>query len=182
MLIEIASLTDEPLTVEYTISPQELDFRHETAELAGDVDFRSTIQLLDEAGIIRCQGQCHALLDFQCSRCLDPYRQERNLEFNLLYAPQPKTPEHKKETELKQEDMDLGFYDGITFETNDIILEQLLLSIEMKALCREDCQGLCPVCGCNKNREECNCRLETAHPLQEQLLAIRESLSKKQKG
>lgn len=178
MLIEIASLTDEPLSIEYQISSQGLGFHLDAADLIGEVDFRALIHLLEEGGILRCQGQCKALLDFQCSRCLEHFQENRDLHFNLIYAPNGSSGESKREMELKYEDMDLGFYDGIFFETNEIILEQLHLSIEMKALCREDCRGLCSICGRNNNLEKCDCHLEAFHPFQEQLLAIKKTLEK----
>jgi uncharacterized protein len=42
--------------------------------------------------------------------------------------------------------------------------EQFYLSLPMKPLCSEDCQGLCPVCGTNLNRDTCDCRRDWDDP------------------
>jgi len=47
--------------------------------------------------------------------------------------------------------------------------EQFFLALPMKPLCREDCKGLCPVCGINRNRETCTCQSEWVDPRLEPL-------------
>jgi uncharacterized protein len=39
----------------------------------------------------------------------------------------------------------------------DVLREQVLLAVPLKAICREDCKGLCPQCGKNLNLETCSC-------------------------
>ena len=41
--------------------------------------------------------------------------------------------------------------------TRDLLREQFYLALPMKPLCREECQGLCPQCGVNRNVEACQC-------------------------
>jgi uncharacterized protein len=45
-----------------------------------------------------------------------------------------------------------------------MIREQLHLVIPMKRLCRDDCRGLCPRCGTNRNEKTCGCSLEDQDP------------------
>ncbi len=47
---------------------------------------------------------------------------------------------------------------------DDIVREQIYLSLPMKCLCREDCSGLCPLCGTNLNMKKCECLREKGHP------------------
>jgi uncharacterized protein len=49
-------------------------------------------------------------------------------------------------------------------DVEDIIREQIYLSLPMKSLCRETCPGLCPVCGANLSDHKCGCQRETGHP------------------
>lgn len=37
-----------------------------------------------------------------------------------------------------------------------------MLSIPVAQLCKDNCRGLCPVCGKNKNKEKCDCKIEKA--------------------
>ena len=71
-------------------------------------------------------------------------------------------------------DLDFDFYeeyskiedeehpDRYLFENNEIDLEEMVfnnisLSIPMKHLCDEDCKGLCSICGGDLNIEQCSC-------------------------
>jgi uncharacterized protein len=51
--------------------------------------------------------------------------------------------------------------------------EQFYLALPMKPLCREDCKGLCPICGVNRNRETCSCRSEWVDPRMEALRKLK---------
>ena len=63
--------------------------------------------------------------------------------FDLSYLPQPKWTSEGAEIELRYEDMEVAYYDGINFDVDLMVLEQIELAIPMKFVCREDCKGLC---------------------------------------
>ena len=46
--------------------------------------------------------------------------------------------------------------DGESIELNEIALTDMLLSLPTKNLCRDDCKGLCMVCGCDLNEGQCD--------------------------
>lgn len=46
---------------------------------------------------------------------------------------------------------------GNTLDISGLINALIWNNLPMKQLCREDCKGLCSVCGCNKNETVCNC-------------------------
>lgn len=52
---------------------------------------------------------------------------------------------------------DQDTFDGKKIDTDPIVREQILLALPMVAVCREDCQGLCTVCGQNLNEKKCGC-------------------------
>ena len=43
-------------------------------------------------------------------------------------------------------------------DLGQLMQEQFYLAVPMKPLCREDCRGLCPVCGTNLNTGSCQLR------------------------
>ena len=45
-----------------------------------------------------------------------------------------------------------------SIDMNETAISDLLLMLPTKMLCREDCKGLCDICGCNLNERTCNCR------------------------
>jgi uncharacterized protein len=52
---------------------------------------------------------------------------------------------------------EVGYYQGEGLLLEDVLREQVLLALPLKAICREDCKGFCPHCGRNLNQEQCNC-------------------------
>jgi len=47
---------------------------------------------------------------------------------------------------------------------DDVVRDELLVSLPMKILCRQDCRGLCPQCGQNLNEGTCDCEQEALDP------------------
>ena len=47
--------------------------------------------------------------------------------------------------------------DAPCLDLDELMREQLLLSLPEKRLCKEDCAGLCPQCGANRNEVACGC-------------------------
>ena len=63
----------------------------------------------------------------------------------------------EEELELLDHDLDFSTYSGNEVDVDELVLEQLELSIPGRVLCSESCKGLCPDCGINLNHESCNC-------------------------
>ena len=94
-------------------------------------------------------------LDTRCSRCLEPVRIPVNASVDAIYDRQP-----------DPEDPDLYSFEASTVELTDAVRDALLLEMPMRILCKEDCRGLCPVCGINLNNGTCTCQegAEVANP------------------
>jgi uncharacterized protein len=109
------------------------------------------------------EGDLSVTVDASCDRCLEPYNIDLSNNFKVFLAPPP--PENEKdEIELLEEDMDVGFITGEQLNVDEVIREQIYLSLPAKFLCREDCSGLCPDCGTNLNKGDCDCRKAKGHP------------------
>jgi uncharacterized protein len=61
------------------------------------------------------------------------------------------------EREVAAEDVDIGYYRDDQIDLIELLREQFYLALPMKPLCREDCRGLCPQCGVNRNTGTCEC-------------------------
>ncbi len=103
------------------------------------------------------EGDMDGAVRVRCDRCLNPFDHKINTDFRLFFA-QLSRYVNKAEIELLEEDMETGFINGEEIELDDIFREQLYLSLPIKLLCREDCRGLCPVCGADLNIQRCQCR------------------------
>ena len=60
--------------------------------------------------------------------------------------------------EIDEGEAQLGFYQGGGMELEDILREQIVLAMPMQRVCREDCKGICPTCGSNRNETPCDCK------------------------
>ena len=49
-------------------------------------------------------------------------------------------------------------------DLDQLLTEDILLDMPSKFLCRPDCKGICPVCGKNRNLEECSCEQREIDP------------------
>jgi uncharacterized protein len=82
--------------------------------------------------------------------------------FDLLYRPQG-TDAGRAELSVTSAEAEVSYYQGEGLLLEDALREQVLLALPIKAICRDDCKGLCPHCGRNLNTEQCSC----AEPLED---------------
>lgn len=91
------------------------------------------------------EGQFKALTQVECVRCLEPFDQLLEIEFNEVYA--YKAHNFTESNLYVPEDGNI--------DLSPVIREYLMLETPIKPLCRQDCQGLCIECGKNLNVSTC---------------------------
>lgn len=128
------------------------DAREITLERPVNVD----LEVVQEADRIKLNGRLQGAVRIPCSRCLQDFvlDLDESIDFTLL---RPLPADAPAEIDLKPEDLDTEFFDGITIDVDLIVAEQIFLALPQKPLCGPDCQGLCSSCGADLNREECRC-------------------------
>jgi len=120
-----------------------------------------TVHLEKHGRDVLVRGHLAGCLELACSRCLEGFSFPVQGDFDLLLAPGSDTMSGEEE-ELSAADLDLDFYTGKVIDLENIIREQIILTMPLKPLCSEDCRGLCTRCGANLNQERCACKTETA--------------------
>ena len=98
-----------------------------------------------------------------CQRCLAVASRPVEAEVELLLVESTREP-LEGEHELEQEELNVYFVEDHILDTEPVLLEQVQLNVPMRPLCRETCAGLCPVCGTDRNLEECRCEEQTVDP------------------
>jgi uncharacterized protein len=114
-------------------------------------------------------------LELPCARCLDPVRQDVARAFDLLYRPLG-TDAGNEELSVTAAEAEIGYYQGKGLLLEDALREQVLLAVPLKVVCREDCKGLCPSCGKNRNADPCSCAPVVGDPRWTALKDLREKL------
>lgn len=88
-----------------------------------------------------------ATLLSRCVRCLGavqlPVRAQIDAVFARTQAP---------------DDPDLYVFEASTIELTDSVRDALLLELPIRILCKEECMGICPVCGVDRNVVSCTCQ------------------------
>ncbi|MEJ7604691.1 MAG: DUF177 domain-containing protein [Bryobacteraceae bacterium] len=112
--------------------------------------------LNDTTSEIRVRGHIAAEMNMTCDRCLEPVQYPIDSDFDLVYRPVTKS-DTPRDIEINDDEADIGFYEGSGIELAEIVREYVLLAMPMHQVCREDCKGICPRCGCNRNTEACSC-------------------------
>jgi len=91
-----------------------------------------------------------------CSRCLREVPYRRKAAVSWVLAPEHEKPK-EAELELAAKDLDVVWYGELVVPFDPLIDEQLQLELPMKPLCTEECRGLCPQCGADRNLTPCAC-------------------------
>jgi DUF177 domain-containing protein len=100
-------------------------------------------------------GTVRAVVHLQCSRCLADFTMDRDADLNLVLRRDD--AEVPRRDERERPEADAGLLKGSEIDPGELIVQEFLLNIPMKPLCREDCPGLCPQCGALKGSKECSC-------------------------
>jgi uncharacterized protein len=128
----------------------------EAVDLKGDPRLDLRIETTGD-GAIRLRGLMIAEVEQACRRCLEPVRSQLELDLDLRFDPAV-GPEEETE----------GLYalepQAAELDLLPALREELLLALPDFALCREECRGLCPRCGANRNEGDCECRTEAVDP------------------
>ena len=138
------------------IPGQVFSFR-ETVELP-EMEFLSDPVRFENVGIegeyfctgddrISLRASVAATVHTRCCRCLEPVQTPLSAEIDALYAKQP-----------DPDDPDLYVFEAHCLDLEDAARDALLLAMPLQIFCREDCKGLCPVCGINRNKQTCTCQ------------------------
>ena len=85
-----------------------------------------------------------------CDRCLADVA----YTFDLSFASKVVAPDYAG---TDMDDYELDFMEGYHLNVDELINSEILLNWPMKILCREDCKGICKVCGKNLNDGACGC-------------------------
>ena len=176
--IDLKDLAHEKVSFEASFEPGLVDFGSENIRQLGNLDWSASAE---RAGAeIRLNGTLNTAFEMMCSRCLEPARIAVSKPFDLFFRERDEAMfDEDEEVELDEKDTRTGFFTGTKLAIGDILREQVLLALPMKALCTVDCKGLCPTCGTNLNSSSCGCPKEEFSPHIDSLLEFKRRLEER---
>jgi uncharacterized protein len=129
---------------------------------------------------IRVRGLIRAEFRLVCHRCLESYPWRLEQPVDLFLLQQKESEDQTEEDQDKDlDDLDYEFFDGEEIDIDLLVVEQIVLALPFKALCSEECNGICPHCGANLNLEPCRCAGRQADSPFARLQAIKQGLPDK---
>ncbi len=105
-------------------------------------------------------GKIKYSLNMTCSRCLEKFDGDFSLWLRGIFKFY-KDRYNEKEIGLTKRDLDTFYYENGKIDLDRFVIESIIVNVPMKPLCREECKGLCPVCGTNLNFESCSCKINS---------------------
>ena len=176
MEFKIVELEREPVEFNLELKPGAIDFGEEAVQV-GELDTSGQAEVIHEhrgpkeiVADIRLKGRFAGRFEVPCARCIEPVEIPLEAEFDLIFRPIGADVD-PPERSITASETEIGYYQGDSLLLEDVLREQVLLSLPVRTLCKPDCKGLCPRCGQNRNTDSCSCdqdrkstRLNSSHP------------------
>jgi uncharacterized protein len=162
MQFNVIDLEREPIQFSVALPPDAIGYGGE-AEQLGNLAAEGRAEVLHEhrgpkeiVADIRLKGSFSGVFQIPCARCVEPVQHPLSGEFDLLFRPS-EVDATGAEHAISTPETEIGYYDNGGLALEDVLREQVLLSLPAKTLCQPDCKGLCPRCGQNRNETVCAC-------------------------
>ena len=113
-----------------------------------EVDFDVTFVNPD----VEVDGTITCNIDGFCDRCLAPVKKKIVLPFQQTFY---------KDSGVEEDDY---VYFDSKLDVTQAVRDEIVLGLPMSLLCSDDCKGLCPKCGANRNITDCDCDTTKENP------------------
>ena len=161
MMIEMGYLFNRKgssLPVELVETIDDVKDYPDVVEFVEPVRIEGTLKNEDDVFVLDAVAKTTALME--CSSCLAPVRKELSFEIKERFA---HTGRDDEETET---------FTGDQIDLADFVKRGIIGELPMRVECREDCKGLCPICGKDLNDGDCGCDRTIRDPRFESLRAL----------
>jgi uncharacterized protein len=138
----------------------------------GPLHVDATLEKIERRVLVDAHGK--AELTVPCGRCLSPVSVDLPVDFELTLVPREEYADDARgerddsrspvSGSFDPVDAEEDVYTGKVIDLDPLVREQLVLALPAYPVCREDCKGLCPVCGTNLNERECGCDRHVPDP------------------
>lgn len=173
MLIDLTQLEKDDLSIKHLYTIESLNLEDEEHTLASSCSV--SLILRRRKTDIDVNGKIETTVNALCDRCLANTNIEISNKFNLICL----SEENLSQTDeliLERRELDFSFYKGDKLNLDDIVKEQIQLSIPMSNLCQDNCLGLCSQCGQDLNKKKCSCSSNDIDPRWSALTELKKKL------
>ena len=142
---------------EYSLDLHSLEFNN-------NYPFKTPVKITgvaeNKAGLVKLILNVSLIYNAPCDRCFTDTSKKYEFVFN-----------HFLVTSLESEDDDGEYIETPDYEleVDELVTSDILLELPYKFLCKEDCKGICSICGADLNKGDCNCNKSRIDPRLEAL-------------
>jgi uncharacterized protein len=154
MRIELENLEGGKGAFAHVYEPDDLNQVDERIQLIEPAAVSGKVRLSGNQVFVN--GHVETRAQVECDRCLKPVELPVSADFELEYITGSQY-EAGGVVELTEAEMSVAVFDGEAIDVDEIVKEQVLLAVPTRMLCREECKGICPQCGRDRNTGECDC-------------------------
>ncbi len=161
MIVDLTTLKNSRLAFDFTLTPEEINLDGEEATLKNVVKASGNLK----KGIAQTdvEGEISAEIEVECSRCLTSAQSSLEVHFEVVFV-SPENYTEAKEAELGVGDLEVSIIEDDRIDLTELVREQILLNLPTQIFCQDNCQGLCPKCGANRNLIDCKCEEKEIDP------------------
>jgi uncharacterized protein len=181
MEFKVVELEREPIEFDLALPPGQVDLGDEAKQM-GNLATSGLAEVLHEhrgpkdiVADIRLRGKFAGRFEVPCARCVEPVEISIESDFDLIFRPVVADSE-PTERSITPPETEIGYYQRDSLLLEDVLREQVLLSLPVRTLCKPDCKGLCPRCGQNRNSQDCSCDEGSNDPRWEALSGLRSQI------
>lgn len=156
MRIELESPEESGGRFTRTYASGQLEFDESELRLVEPVEVKG--QFRRKNGEVELSGELHTKCLAPCARCLKEVEIPIDVDFAERFVAAVSW-RHEEQHELSKDDLNLGLVEE-AIELDDVVKEEVLLALPTQVLCDQDCKGICPSCGSDRNAGDCNCKSE----------------------
>ena len=115
------------------------------------------VEAIPEGSHHRVHGHAAYSATAFCDRCLESMKLEGDVAISVVCKVRSAARQFPHERPMPVDEVDDWMYEGDGVELADVLEEAVRLEFPPRFVCNEECRGLCPNCGVNRNRESCSC-------------------------
>lgn len=136
----------------YELTPDELNITEADLKVFAPIILEGVVE--NAGDVILLKADVKTEIERTCGRCLKVFTEPLAAQVIEKFYP----------AGAENIENDAFIYESDLLDITEPVRESLLLAVPLQSLCREDCRGLCPVCGADRNEGDCGCDATTVDP------------------
>jgi len=155
MIFEIEEIPEGGLNFDVLEGKEHFEIDQSDCALTDAVKVRGKLTRIERE--VCFSGDLEAPLLVTCTRCLKLFPLQVKNRVRIHFVPREKKSSPGSEVEIKETDIEQEIYEEDRVDLHGPIRDQILLDVPLIRLCQEDCKGICPECGNDRNSDPCGC-------------------------